>query len=449
MLTQLSVLLFIGVLAAVWLRDYRSFPVLARKFLCIAPFLPVVSLLNHNVDHDQWGATARVLPMYVALGLLGLCFLIWKARGAALRWGSEEIFVLLYIGFCAVQIPGSPDPAWSLGAWSWSAPGYLLFLMAGRATARKEFFGDKFPVFALLGFTGVSLGLIVTGLATGRADDLFNTRNFGSIYASNAMLLFLALFVSLCWPLVRSSVAWSFTILLVSVVCLLASLSRSAIAVVPVYMVAAFPRSRAQWKRAALAITLVCATLAAGLYFAAQRFDLNAQLFDAWSARWYDGDYAGAYRGARELRDTKFSYFHDEVWRDAPWHGQGYGTFRHFSEYTDAHNLLVTEAFENSLLAALFLVLAFSLPKVLRALFVADLRPIAASILGFLFLGQVTGGMLAFRAEGHYYTAYTGWTLFYLVGFLSEQLRPRSHPSGASISRTEAAPSLFRRPLPE
>ena len=186
-------------------------------------------------------------------------------------------------------------------------------------------------------------------------------------YASNAMLLFLVLFVSLCWPLVRASLGWSFALLLVSLVCLLASLSRSAIAVVPVYLATTFPRSRAQLKRATVAGALVCATLALGLYFAARRFDLNAQLFDAWSARWYDGDYAGAYRGARALRDTKFSYFHEEIWRDAPWHGQGYGSFRHFSEYTDAHDLLVTEAFENSLLAALFLVLAFSLPRVIRA----------------------------------------------------------------------------------
>jgi hypothetical protein len=447
--TYLSASFFIAALVALWLRDHRTFPVLARKFLCIAPFLPIVSLLNHNLDHDKWGAAPRVLPMYVTLALLGVSLLIWRARGAAWRWGSEEICLLLYLVFCALQIPGSPDPAWSLSAWSWSAPGYLLFLMAGRATTGKEFFADKFPLFALLGFTGVSLALIVTGLVTGRAAELFNTRNFGSIYASNAMLLFLVLFVSLCWPLVRASLGWSFALLLVSLVCLLASLSRSAIAVVPVYLAAALPRSRAQWTRSALAVTLVCATLAAGLFFAARRVDLNAQLFDAWSARWYDGDYAGAYRGARQLRDTKFSYFHEEIWRDAPWHGQGYGSFRHFSEYTDAHDLLVTEAFENSLLATIFLVLAFSLPRVIRALFITELRPIAASILGFLFLGQVTGGMLAFRAAGHYYTAYTGWTLFYLVGFLSAQLRLRGQSRVASSTQDPTTALSFSRPLPQ
>ena len=119
------------------------------------------------------------------------------------------------------------------------------------------------------------------------------------------------------------------------------------------------------------------------------------------------------------------------------------------TEYTDAHDLLVTEAFENSLLAALFLVLAFSLPRVIRALFIAELRPIAASILGFLFLGQVTGGMLAFRTEGHYYTAYTGWTLFYLVGFLSAQLRLRGQRAVVTIVQAKPTAAVFSRPLPQ
>jgi hypothetical protein len=425
--TQLLVLFLIGALAVVWMRNYKSFPRLARRLLCIAPFLPLVPLLNHNLDHDRWGTATRVLPIYVTLLLLLLSLLVWKARGAALRWGSAEVFVLLYIGFSAAQIPGSLDPAWAFCTWSWSVPGYLLFLMAGRATGSEEFRRDRWPVWTLLGFAGISVALIVTGLATGRADDLFHTRNFGSIYASNGVLLFLTVFVGLCWVAVRTSVFWSFTIFLVSALCMLLSLSRTATLTLAVYVLVAFTDSRRYLKRAVLASILVLVTLGAGLVLTGKRLDLDVQLFDAWSYRFFDGDFSGAYSSARELRDTKFSYFHDEIWRDVPWHGQGYGTFRHFSDYTDAHNLLVTEAFENSLLAALFLVLACSFPTLIRALFVADLRPVALSALGFILLGQITGGMLAFRADGSYYTAYPGWTLFYLVGFLSGQLRLRPH----------------------
>lgn len=438
MATQLSVLFFLGVLAGVWMRDYKSFPILARTFLCIAPFLPVVSLLNHNVDNDKWGNSTRVLPMYFALVLLLLSLLIWRARGAALRIGSAEVFVLLYIVFCAVQIPGSVDRIWALCAWSWSVPGYLLFLIAGRATTSKEFSRDKLPVWTLLGFTGISLALIVIGLLTGRADILFHTRNFGSIYASTAMLMFLVQFVCMCWPVVRNSMRWSFVLLLGSFVCMGRSLSRTAIAAVAVYLVVVLTGTRTQLPRAVLVVALVSVTLVTALVFVRERLDLDAQLFVVWSDRWYGGDYASAYGTARDLRESKFSGFRREVWRDMPWHGQGFGTFRHFSEYTDAHDLLVTEAFENSFLAALFLVLAYSIPQVIKALFYPDLRAVAVSILGFIALGQVTGGMLSYRAEGHYYTAYPGWTLFYLVGFLSGQLRLRSQAGGALIVQAQA-----------
>ncbi len=404
----------------------------------MAPFLPLVSLLNHNLDQDRWGAATRVLPMYVTLILLLLSLLVWRARGGALRWGSAEIFVLLYIGFSAAQIPGSLDPAWAFSAWSWSVPGYLLFLMAGRATGSEEFRRDRWPAWTLLGFAGISVALIVTGLATGRADDLFHTRNFGSIYASNALLLFLTVFAGLAWVAVRRSVRWSFAILLVSALCMLLSLSRTAALTLAVYLLVVFTGRRQDLKRAALASILVLTTLGLGLALAQKRLALNIQLFEVWSDRFYGGDFSGAYNSARELRDTKFSYFHDEIWRDLPWHGQGYGTFRHFSDYTDAHNMLVTEAFENSLLAALFLVLAYSFPTLIRALFVTDLRPVALSALGFVLLGQVTGGMLAFRAEGAYYTAYPGWTMFYLVGFLSGQLRLRPHRARVLIAPAPA-----------
>lgn len=79
----------------------------------MAPFLPLVSLLNHNLDQDRWDTATRVVPMYVALIFLLLSLLVWRARGAASPWGSAEIFVLLYIGFSAAQIPGSLDPAWA------------------------------------------------------------------------------------------------------------------------------------------------------------------------------------------------------------------------------------------------------------------------------------------------------------------------------------------------
>ena len=440
MTTQFAVIFFSCLLAAIWLRNSR-FPRLARRFLCLAPFLPIVSLLNHNVDQDRWGTTVRVLPMYLLLLLLLLSFLVWRARGAPTRWGAAEGFVVLYIVFSAAQIPGSADPAWALCTWSWSVPGYLLFMFAGRATSESEFSGDRWPMWTLLGFVGVSVSLIVTGLVTGRADDLFHTRNFGSIYASNALLLFLTVFASLSWSAVRNSVFWSFLSLLASVLAMALSLSRSATLTLAVFLLVIFSGgTRADRKRSIVAAVLVIAMLAGSAAMVKDRFNLDLQLFAAWSDRFYGGDFAGAYNAARDLRDAKFSYFHAQIWRELPWRGRGFGTFRLFSDYTDAHNLLVTEAFENSLLAAFFLVLAYSLPTILRALPRRDIRPIAISALGFILFGQITGGMLTFRAAGAYYTAYPGWTFFYLIGFLCEQVKLRS-PRTVAVPPSRSLPS--------
>jgi hypothetical protein len=438
MITLVSSVAFVVLLAVLWARDGGSFPELARKFLCLAPFFPLVSLLNHNADNERWGTAVRVLPIYAALVLLLLSLLLWKARGAKLPLGGAGLCLLLYAALAALQIPGSVNPAWSLCAWSWSAPGYLLFLIAGRATPAEALVRDKLFVWSLLGFNAISQGLIATGLLTGRVDELFHTRNLGSIYASNAMLMTVVLFAGLCWPAVRDSLGWCFTFLLVNVSSMVLSLSRTAIGVVAVYLAVMAGGGRGGRQRALRAAGLLALVLLSLFLVARQRLDLDTQLLASWSSRWAEGDYTAAYLDARGLRESKFEGFHRAVWHDWPWHGQGIGTFLHFSQFSDAHDIFVTEAFENSLLAAIFLVLAYSLPQVARALFDPALRGIAVSILGFLVLGQMTGAMLAYRSEGNYYTAHPGWTLFYLIGVVSGQLRQRS----AAVSPERAEPGL-------
>ncbi len=429
LVTQTFNWLLIGLLIVLWVRDYRSFPSLARKFLYLGPFLPLVSLLNHNVDNDRWGDATRVTTIYVTLGLLLLSLLVWRARGARLRLGAAEVFLLLYAGLCLLQIPGSKASSWALWSWSWSVPGYLLFLMAGRASSREEFYRDKLPAWAFFCFAGISLGLVAFGLLTGRADQLFHTRNFGSIYASTAMLMYVTLIAGVCWRLVRESASWTLVFLLVTCVCLVLSLSRTASGVLGVYLAMMFTSGWIYFRRALTAMLLISAILLGAFLMVRDRYNLDYQLLAAWSERFRAGDYGQAYGEARTLRENKFAGFRQELWRVEPWHGAGFGTFRLFSDYTDAHDLLVTEAFENSLLAAGFLALAFSIPSVVRALLNPDLRGIAISMLGFIALGQLTGAMLSYRAAGAYYSPYLGWMLFYLVGFVNGQLafRKRDH----------------------
>ncbi len=406
MATPLFNLFVIALLLLLWLRDHRSFPRLARKFLYIGPFLPLASLLNHNVDHDHWGDGLRVAAIYVALTLLLLSLLVWQASTRKLRLGAAGHFLILYAVLSAAQIPGSKDAGWALWSWSWSVPGYVLFLVAGRASSPEEFYQDKLPLWAFFGFTGVSLALVAIGLLTGRVDQLFHTRNLGSIYASTAMLMYVTLAAGVCWALARQSRILIFLLLLTTCVCLVLSLSRTASGVMAIYLAVMFTSGWTYVRRSLAALVLISAILLGGFFVVRDRFNLDYQLLDAWSERFRGGDYAQAYGDARALRESKFANFRRRLWRIGPWHGEGFGTFRLFSDYTDAHDLLVTEAFENSLLAAGFLVLAYSLQAVSRALFHPDLRGIAFSLLGFVALGQLTGAMLSYRAEGAYYSPY-------------------------------------------
>jgi len=434
--TQLSLVFFMGLLGLVWMRGYKSFPVLARQFLCIAPFLPVVSVLDHNLDHDSSSSAAKVAPIYVALLLLFLCLLIWRARGATIRIGGAEVFLAMYILFSAAQIPASADPVWSLCAWSWSVPGYLLFLMAGRATSETQIAADRLPAWTMLGFCAISVGFIAIGVIQGRAATIFYTRNFGSIYASTALLAFLALFIGPAWVAIRRSAMWSFIIFLVSAMGMLFSISRTAASVVPVYLLVLSAGSRKQLRRATLAVAMVVVSLGLGVWYAGEQLHVDAVFFGDWVSRFEN------FTVARDSREAKFSGFRESMFRDVPWHGQGMGTFLHYSNYGDAHNILVTEGFENSAVAALFLLLAFSPLKCIRALFDRELRPFAASILGFLFIGHTTGAMLSYRSEGYYYSAFPGWTLFYLIGYVLGRLRERSQTCIEGVPGWEASVAL-------
>jgi hypothetical protein len=70
-------------------------------------------------------------------------------------------------------------------------------------------------------------------------------------------------------------------------------------------------------------------------------------------------------------------------------------------------------------------VLAFSLPRATIALFSPKLRSIGTSIIAFVIVAQITGGMLSYRSWDNYYAVYPGWILFFMVGLLASEMRER------------------------
>jgi hypothetical protein len=434
--------IFITLSVLLWTRLHGDFPSLALWYLWLAPFLPLVSLLNHNLDEDRYGSFVRLLPIYVVLALLFLSLYEWCRYRSKLQMGVEELFLALYILISLLQIPLSVDPVWALCAWSWSVPGYLLFLIAGRATRIEDLLKNRYALWTVVGFIGINIGLIVYGLMTERTDNLFYTRNFGSIYASTAMLAFLVLYSGVAWLVVRPSILWSYVFFITSAVAIGLSLSRTALLAVAVYIAHVLTPSRRFPKRGIIAVTLVIFTFGVSIIIIGQYFDLNTLMFSSWAQRFDDGSVLQAFTDAREYRVSLFDDIREQLTNENPVLGKGFAMFHEYSIYTDAHDLFVTEAFENSLIGAVSLFFAFGIPRAFWALTNYQLRPLAVSILGFLFLLQLTGGMLSYRAFDMYYSAYPGWMLFFLIGCLAnafrrskESAKEAIHPNGLVVAQ--------------
>ena len=422
MITLAVSALFVVVLAWWWVRWQHNFPALALRYMCAGPFLPLVSLLNHNIDADRFGAFVRTAPIYTAVLLLGISAARWRE----LILGVEGLFLAAYIAWSLVQIPLSSEPLWALCAWSFSAPGYLLFLMAGRASSLGALRAQRVRLAATaIAFVGIQVSLIAYGLFIGRATDLVQTRNFGSVWAGNTSLAFLALFGGLAWVAIRDSASLSYAFLVASAISMALTLSRTALLVLGIYLAFVFSPSAISRRRTLLAAVAVAITLWGAFTLLRQDLQLDAQLVDNWMVRFRDGDVLGAVAAAREARSEEFREYVDHVRTSNPLAGTGFGTFRSYSIYSDAHSLLLTEAFENSLLSAVLLLGAFGLPRTVRSLANPVVRPLALSIVGFLLLAEVTGGMLSYRSFDNYYATYPGWILFFTIGILARERTAR------------------------
>lgn len=441
MITLLSTAGFLVVLAVLWERSRGNYPRLALQYLCIAPFLPLISLFNHNIDGDRFGFLVPTAPIYTALALLALSLYGWKLRGGRIRLGRHGVYLLIYSMLSLAQVPFSVDPKWSLVAWSFSVPGYALFLIAGRATTIELLVANRrILLLTLIGFVGINLSLIAFGLSTGKATDLFGTRNFGSVFASNSTLAFLMVYGSIVWVAVsgsRTSI-WAFSVTMLLGV--LVSLSKTALMVLVLYIafVASAARARSQpvrsRRRQVVPIGGALLTLGVAFVLLRHRLSLDAQLVANWTRR-LGGNALST--NSIEVRQAEFAQYASAVRNDNPGYGKGFGTFDHFSIYTDAHNLFITEAFENSLLAAVFLFLAFGLPLTLRSLRAGQIRPFGLSVLGFLAIGQLTGAMLSYRSVVSYYAVYQGWALFLIVGVMAKWLGSRAAVTAAPTQRRD------------
>ncbi len=437
MFTLVLLVVIIVLIVWIWNRKGASFSTLMRYYLWIIPFIPLLSLVDHNLDHDQFKFGepfhfVRVLPFYV----IEICaftslYNSHRHHSRRSRLGLMGLFLAFYAILSLIQIPiSAAEPVWSLFAWSWNVPGLLLFYLAGTATSRNELSQGRAAIYTVLGYIGINISLIVYGLITGRASDLFHTRNLGSVYASTAMLGFLMLYAGIAWVQARTSTRWSYILLTVSIVAALLTLSRTA--VLTIAMLFSFVLTfRGQKKRQYVRVMGKVIITLGILFYLASTTGFAQRQIAVWGTR------LGSFGSAFETRQEEFGASGKEALTAFPLAGVGFGNFYITSGtgYRDAHNLFVTEVYENGLLAILFLYvfIASGVLYALRLLFNRESIPVSASVLSFLIMAHTGGGVLSIRGPDQYYTTFFGWMLCFLIGHLS--LRARYTASSLSSSR--------------
>lgn len=422
MVSYAAIILFVACLSLVWLWQHPSFPRLTLHYLSWAPFLPLVALIDHNLYNDVMSPQMRMIPSYVLLGFLLVTWLMHMERGQKIRIGIGELFLIGYSAITLVSVPFSSDPYWSLFTWSWNVPGYLIYYSAGRLITDLDLSKNRSIVYAFWAFIAINLGLIVVAFIIGRVTSIFSIRNLGSIYASNAFLTFVMLYGGISWFQVQNWPSpWRLALVVPTIIAILMTQSRTAVLILLSYLPLLLLLSGGV-RRMARRFVFACLIVAIVWIIGAYAADLSSQLWENWYGRFWGW-------GSIQATLPYVILGRSEVIKDALEHlqgsytaGLGYGTFYANTSlgYTDAHNLFVTQLFENGIVATFFLYIFFLWASiyVIKSLVKRERMFLAVPIIGFLLVAHTVGAVLAEIGPKSYMTPFYGWMLFFLIGRL-------------------------------
>ena len=259
----------------------------------------------------------------------------------------------------------------------------------------------------------------------GEVDDIWFTRNMGSIYAS--CLLIFTVYGGIVWLQVINSLKYVIILSLFVLLSLILSMSRSAL--IPLIMLFIFYLSITKCNRNLqmqyfIFYSFIFIILIAFYYFFTIP-DSNDDLISAWNNRfqgigdsslnWFISNY--------ERRTSEFIHIYKTVFKDNLIVGVGFGQyfFASQTEYSDAHNMFITESFENGLLSTLFLYLPFVIGLIVSFRYLRNfkLMPISISYIFTMVLTHVGGLTLSERSNpSQYFTPYGAWMMFFILGFL-------------------------------
>ncbi|MEK6628241.1 MAG: hypothetical protein AABY53_06410 [Bdellovibrionota bacterium] len=393
---------------------------LVKHHLAIMPQAPVVMFLHHNLDKKSFTEPRwfLMLPVFISLAILSAAtirFFIQQKDKINVALSPLMIAYFAYSILCIISAVFSDNPQWGLYAILWTIPFGFIFFIAGR---KAEDESTSIPLTLSVIFSCLlSFSIVMFALVTGMAYSLFYTRSYGSILSITGLLQMLILYVPLASFEVRKNkiINWIFWLLPPFMFAL--SLSRSAVVPAAVYLLTVIVHFKLDLKSMFLRPWFYVVSVILGI--SGMLVVSFTHVGYIWTTRFTQMDYA------IQRRIEAFGVYWASATSGNPFYGVGYGLtkFHHSEGFTDLHNMLLTELYENGLGAAIMfgLVLIVAIYYILNSFFRRKSLIVAFAVLLTLILAHAQGINLAIRNPGAYNTPYLMCILFFMFGLLEKQ----------------------------
>jgi hypothetical protein len=391
----------------------------------LIPIFPVVFFIDHNAHYvieglqsDSAHYVFKLLPLY-----LNTFYLLLRFRPK--RYARVPVMPLLVNGYLAYTLLMAAMFSYDRASWlplfyaSYSLPLFALFVnsrnfadevrvMRNSRDGEKALLQAYFAVFVL-----VYAASLAYSIGVGVTESLIDSRGVGSVFASTSALIYCALYAPLLATL--SGRKWSHVVTMAVGV---TSLSKTALLLIPGYLIALFRVTKARFGTVVLygAVLAILCALALPM--------VPESLFEMWELKF-------ALEGGETLLEkayeTRVDIYSDAlaVIKEHPF-GIGVGNFEHYSHtgYRDSHNFVLNTIVESGLLFGVVLIGVFfaSFARTVDQIRRGHFEFQHASLLGTFLIYFAAGGVLLTTGTSEfstiYYTPFYGVAIFQLLSLL-------------------------------
>ncbi|MGZ3774635.1 MAG: hypothetical protein ACXVCN_13005 [Bdellovibrio sp.] len=394
----------------------KDISALVKFHLAVLPQTPLVLFFNHNLDgvSEEAYVWYLMLPVFASLFILSLSLMSYmiSQRVSFTRLLIDSpvaVCFCAYIFFSVISAAGGTNPGWSYYAMLWTMPFGIIFLCAGHL----QLFSTEKPFLSLSVIFSCffAFAIVLFAMVTGRAHSVFETRSFGSILSTTGILQMIALYFPVASLEQRKIKIVNICFWVAPPILLAVSLSRSAVLPLVLYIVTAIYHLRSYKGILRVSFKTVFKVF---LYASPFLIYFMSRLMGVWAERFKYLPYA------IQSRMEYFGSYWGAPLKGNPFFGVGFGLTKvnHPLGYSDLHNMLLTELYENGFGAGIFIFIILILSLWYSGKVIRDKATLlyGSSVIGIILLAHLQGCNLALRFPGGYNTPYFMCAFFFLIG---------------------------------